>query len=620
MEQHASVASLVIVIMVAFLTPILLHKFKLNFIPVVIAEIIMGLVIGKSGFNLVQQDMWLETLSTLGFIFLMFLSGLEIDFTAFSGGKKKKEVLPSGKEEPNRLKLAIIIFIGIFFVSLGLSYLFVLFGLIDNAFLMTLIISTISLGVVVPTLKEAHITKSAIGQIILLVAVIADLVTMILLAVFVSLYGEGHGNMWLLLILFGVGLLLYFLAKRLKNNPFIKSLSTGTVQIGTRAVFTLIMLLVAVSETVGAENILGAFLAGVLVSLLAPNQEMVHKLDSFGYGFLIPIFFVMIGVELDLGSLLSDKKMLLLIPLLVLAFLISKIIPVYLLRYWYDTKTTIASAFLLTSTLSLVIAAAKIAERIEIITPQMSGTLILVAVITCIITPIIFKKLFPRESAKERKLKITFLGANQLTMPVSRELQSSLYEPVLYHTKQDKSDRSIADSLFDIHEIDDYDLSTLQEKEIFESDILVISTGDEEVNATLAVTAKEYGIGRVIVRVESPDLHESLREQDIEVYSVFLSTKALLRALIESPSVMSILTNQETSLYEIRMLNSQFEGMTLRKFPFAGDVIFVRIFRGKDSIVPHGDTELHMNDRLIVTGSKEYVDELKRELEFCEYC
>ena len=620
MEQHASVSSLVIVILVAFLTPILLHRFKLNFIPVVIAEIIMGLVIGKSGFNLVHQDMWLETLSTLGFIFLMFLSGLEIDFTAFSGGKKKKELLPNGKEEPNRLKLAIIIFIGIFFVSLGLSYLFVLFGLIDNAFLMTLIISTISLGVVVPTLKEAHIMKSAIGQIILLVAVIADLATMILLAVFVSLYGEGHGNMWLLLILFGVGVLLYFLAKRLKNNPFIKSLSTGTVQIGTRAVFTLIILLVAVSETVGAENILGAFLAGVLVSLLAPNQEMVHKLDSFGYGFLIPIFFVMIGVELDLGSLLSDKKMLLLIPLLVLAFLISKIIPVYLLRYWYDTKTTIASAFLLTSTLSLVIAAAKIAERIDIITSQMSGTLILVAVITCIITPIIFKKLFPRESAKEKKLKITFLGANQLTMPVSRELHSSLYEPVLYHTKQDKSDRSIADSLFSINEIDNYELATLEDMNIFESDIIVISTGDEEVNATLAVTAKEYGVGRVIVRVESPDLHETLREQDIEVYSVFLSTKALLRALIESPSVMNILTNQETSLYEIRMLNSQFEGMTLRKFPFTGDVIFVRIFRGKDSIVPHGDTELHMNDRLIVTGSKEYVDELKRELEFCEYC
>lgn len=90
MEEHgASVASLVIVIIVAFLTPLFLHRLRLAFIPVVVAEILMGLVIGKSGFNLVQDDMWLETLSTLGFIFLMFLSGLEIDFSAFSRKKKK---------------------------------------------------------------------------------------------------------------------------------------------------------------------------------------------------------------------------------------------------------------------------------------------------------------------------------------------------------------------------------------------------------------------------------------------------------------------------------------------------------------------------------------------------
>ena len=70
---------------VAFLTPILMHRFKLKFLPVVVAEIIMGLVIGKSGFNIVHEDVWLGTVSTLGFIFLMFLSGLEIDFSAFKG-------------------------------------------------------------------------------------------------------------------------------------------------------------------------------------------------------------------------------------------------------------------------------------------------------------------------------------------------------------------------------------------------------------------------------------------------------------------------------------------------------------------------------------------------------
>ncbi|MEH7484013.1 monovalent cation:proton antiporter family protein [Neobacillus drentensis] len=619
MEHQVSVISLLIVVTMAFVTPILLHRFKLNYIPVVVAEIIMGLVIGKSGFDVVHEDMWLSTLSTLGFIFLMFLSGLEIDFTAFAGGKLRKK-LPNGKKEPNSFVVAGLIFAGIFIFSLGLSFLFVIAGFIENAFLMTLIISTISLGVVVPTLKEAHLMKTVIGQIILLVAVIADLVTMILLAVFVSLYESGHGNTWLLLILFAAGIVLYFLGKRFKNRTFIETLSTGTVQIGTRAVFTLIIVLVGLSETVGAENILGAFLAGVLVSLLSPNQELVHKLDSFGYGFLIPIFFVMVGVNLDIWSLFNEKKLLLLIPLLLLGLLLSKLIPVYILKIWYELKTVIASGFLLTSTLSLVIAAATIGERLEIITPQMSGTLILVAVITSIITPIVFKKLFPKEVVANKRVRVAFLGANQTTLPVSRELKSGMYDPILYHTQMEKSEKQIANSLFDIVEIPDYSLETLENTNVFQSEVVVISTGDERVNATLSVASKEKGVSRVIARIESPELEESLREHNIEVFSAFMSTKVLLRALIESPTLLNILTNQETGLYEIVMLNRQFDGMSLRRFPFTGDIIFVRIFRGKDSLVPHGDTELQMNDRLIVTGSKEYVDELKRELEFCETC
>ncbi|MEW9109812.1 cation:proton antiporter [Cytobacillus gottheilii] len=614
MEHGASVASLVIVIIVAFLTPIILHRLKFNVLPVVVAEILMGLIIGKSGFNIVQEDMWLETLSTLGFIFLMFLSGLEIDFSAFST-KKKREKLPSGKLEPNAFSVATIVFIGIFVVSLGLSYLFVLAGFIDNAFLMTLIISTISLGVVVPTLKEAHIMKSGIGQIILLVAVIADLVTMILLAVFVSVNDGGEGNTWLLLVLFAAGVVLYFIGSRFKNRSFIESLSTGTVQIGTRAVFALIIFLVALSETVGAENILGAFLAGVLVSLLSPNQELVHKLDSFGYGFLIPIFFVMVGVDLDIWALFSDKKMLLLIPLLLIALLLSKLIPILYLRKWYDMKTVIASGFLLTSTLSLVIAAATIGERMGVITAEMSGTLILVAVITSIFTPIVFKKVFPVDTQKEKKLRVAFVGANQLTMPVSRELESGLYQTSLYHKKQEKADKQIADSVFNINEIPDFTMDSLANTDILESDIIVISTGDEKINVELATGFKEKGVNRVIARTESPQMEDLLRYKEVEVFSTILSTKTLLRSLIESPGVINILTNQETALYEVKLLNPQFDGMLLRTFPFTGDVIFVRILRGKDAIVPHGDTELHLNDRLIITGSKEYVDELKRELE-----
>lgn len=610
----ASVTSLVIVILAAFLTPIILHRLRLNFMPVVVAEIIVGLIIGKSGFDVVSQDMWLETLSMLGFIFLMFLSGLEIDFSAFAGGKKK-EKLPSGKNAPNTFLVSTIIFVGIFILSLILSYLFVWIGLMDNAFLMTLIISTISLGVVVPTLKDAQIMKSNIGQIILLVAVIADLVTMVLLAVFASIYGDGDTNTWLLLILFGAGVLLYFLGKAFQNRSFIETMSKGTIQIGTRAVFTLIIVLVAISETIGAENILGAFLAGVLVSLLSPNKEMVQKLDSFGYGFLIPIFFVMVGVDLDIWALFQDPKIFILIPLLFIGLLISKIVPVFLLKRWYDLKTTLASGFLLTSTLSLVIAAATIGERMEVITSEMSGALILVAVITSIVTPIFFKKLFPKHVSERPKIKAAFIGANQLSLPVTRELNPEIYETTVFHMKQEKLDKQISHSLFDIKEIKDFEVKTLMENQAFDVDLIVVTTGDEQRNADIALFAKEQKVERVIASVASPELDTKLKENDIDVFSTLLSTKTMLRALIEAPGVMRILTNQETMLYQINLKNSKYDHILLRNFPFTGDIIFVRIFRGKDSIVPHGDTDLKLGDRLIVTGSREYVNELKRELE-----
>ncbi|MDT3995074.1 cation:proton antiporter, partial [Mammaliicoccus fleurettii] len=85
--EHSSFTSLVIVVIAAFLTPILVNRLKISFLPVVVAEIIMGIIIGDSLFGLVKEDAWLSILSTLGFIFLMFLSGLEIDFNAFKTKK-----------------------------------------------------------------------------------------------------------------------------------------------------------------------------------------------------------------------------------------------------------------------------------------------------------------------------------------------------------------------------------------------------------------------------------------------------------------------------------------------------------------------------------------------------
>lgn len=206
--------------------------------------------------------------------------------------------------------------------------------------------------------------QTSIGQIILLVAVIADLATILLLTLYGTLHAEGDSPVWLIGILVVFTALFYVMGNRLKKLEFLHKLMAGTTQIGIRAVFALILLLVALAESVGAENILGAFLAGCVVSLLGPDKDMVEKLDSFGYGFFIPIFFIMVGVDLDIPSLFKDPSKLVLIPILFIVFYLTKAIPLAVLLKWYDRQTVLASTFLLTATLSLVIASAKIAERL----------------------------------------------------------------------------------------------------------------------------------------------------------------------------------------------------------------------------------------------------------------
>ncbi|HCZ9497887.1 TPA: monovalent cation:proton antiporter family protein [Staphylococcus aureus] len=608
--------SLVIVVLAAFLTPIIVNRLNINFLPVVVAEILMGIVIGNSFLNIVERDSILNILSTLGFIFLMFLSGLEIDFKAFKKDKRARQGQNDDESSiPGHLNLALTVFAFIMIISILLAYVFKWLGLVDDVLLMVIIISTISLGVVVPTLKEMNIMRTTIGQFILLVAVLADLVTMILLTVYGAINGQGGSTIWLIGILVVFTAISYILGVQFKRMSFLQKLMDGTTQIGIRAVFALIILLVALAEGVGAENILGAFLAGVVVSLLNPDEEMVEKLDSFGYGFFIPIFFIMVGVDLNIPSLIKEPKLLIIIPILTVAFIISKLIPVMFIRRWFDMKTTIASAFLLTSTLSLVIAAAKISERLNAISAETSGILILSAVITCVFVPIIFKKLFPVPDEFNRKIEVSLIGKNQLTIPIAQNLTSQLYDVTLYYRKDLSDRRQLSDDITMI-EIADYEQDVLERLGLFDRDIVVCATNDDDINRKVAKLAKAHQVERVICRLESTTDDTELVDSGIEIFSSYLSNKILLKGLIETPNMLNLLSNVETSLYEIQMLNYKYENIQLRNFPFGGDIIFVRIIRNNESIVPHGDTQLRYGDRLIVTGAKEYVDELKRELEF----
>ncbi|MFZ3577181.1 cation:proton antiporter [Virgibacillus sp. DJP39] len=604
--EHHSLTSLMIVVAIAFFIPIILQRFNLRFIPVVIAEIIAGLVIGKSGFNLILEDPMLELLSLLGFIFLMFISGLEIDFSLFKKKKKKKD-----GNLPNPIKVSLVIFSLIISVSFLLSYVLVMLGLIKDPYLMTLIISTVSLGIVVPVIKEKNLTEGLLGQVILLITVIADFTTMILLTVYAMFRDQEGMKVLLLLVLFLAVFLAYKMIKKYFNFELFDNLLKGTVQLGTRGVFALILFFVSLSETIGAENILGAFLAGVIISLLAPNKEFTRQLDSFGFGFFIPIFFVMVGARLNIWELFVDRKTLLLMPILLVFMYLAKVIPALVLKKWYSWKETLSIGILTTSKLSLVIAASSIALELGVIDDVLNGAIILVSILTCLISPITFTKLFPMSNGGPKQQEISIIGANAATLLVARDKMEEKSVVRLY-SAQEKQENE--ESLFPHIHVSELTVEQLDEHNAFKADKIVIATGVDATNIELGRHAKELGIKTVVLRIESTSLQDQLSEEGFTIYSTLYSTRTLLKALIDNPGLVRLITNHNKTIKEIIVNNSNYNQQPIMNLSFLGESLILHIYRHGKVVVPHGNTILQEGDRLLVSGEMEDLNNIQKEL------
>ncbi len=608
MEEHHSVTSLMIVVLASFFVPIVLHRLKLKWIPVVVAEIILGMVLGKSGFQLIQEDKLLELLSMLGIIYLMFLSGLEIDFDLIQKSRKQSD------KNGNPLIISVLSYLGILLISLALSWIISLLGYTKDIFFMTLIISTISVSITLPVLKDKGLLQVPIGQSILLTAVIADFCTMLLLVVYVSLRRseEGAFNTLWLLLLFVAFFVVYRLIRLFRARRITDNIRRETISIGTRGVFALILFFVAVSEGVGAENILGAFLAGVILSLMSPEKAFVQQLNAFGYGFLIPIFFVMVGAELDLVALIQDRQAMVMLPLLLLAFYVSRLMVVPIFKRWFSWKQSIASGLLLSCTLSLVIAAAKVGLEMGIIDHTMNTALVLAAVTGTLLSPVLFQRMIP-DQEEERSAKVSLVGINAVTLALAQDLAQGQYEVTLYGS--DKSNLEIMNHRpFTIQQLPEVDREHLEAHGVFDSDIVVLFTADDRKNFQLAKEADQRGVERIIARVENKrevNLPEGTR---IQLISTFFANKTLLRSLIEYPSLVRLASEKEAYLREVPLYNHRFHSRRIRNLPFPGDTLVIRVYRNGEVIFPQGDTEVQVGDRLIITGTPSHVRRVKRLL------
>jgi Kef-type K+ transport system membrane component KefB len=246
---------LLVVVSVAFLAPFLLGLFPRLRLPSVVFEIVAGIVIGPSVFGWVEVDQTIEVLALIGLAYLLFLAGLEIDFTQLRG---------------RLLALALLGWAVSFALAAVAGYGLKLAGLVNTPLLVAIILSATSLGVIIPVLADVGELNTKFGQLVLAAASIADFGAVILLSLFFS--GEsGPGSTAVLLSVFaGLLLVTFFVVRTAEHSRRVEEdllrLQDSSAQIRVRAAMVLMIAIVALAEELALEVILGAFAAGAAVA------------------------------------------------------------------------------------------------------------------------------------------------------------------------------------------------------------------------------------------------------------------------------------------------------------------------------------------------------------------
>lgn len=611
--------SLVIVTFAIFATPMILSNYKISVIPTSVAEVIVGIILGKSFLNIVHMDNVLNYLSTLGVIFLMFLSGMEIDFSLFKKNSKSQMTPLEIKQENEKpktspLKTAILSYGFTVVTAVVLAVLFKVSGLFSNFMLATILFATVSLGVVISLLKEKELLSTPFGQTLLLFAVLGEVVPLLALTVYSSIYSGKGETLWLISLIFIVAAI--FFRRFRKFFTFFDKINKATTQLDVRLAFLIIITLVVLSEKVGAENILGAFVAGIVVKLLQPAKETQRKLDSIGYGIFIPFFFILTGVDLNIPALLTSPSTVILIPLFFLAFMLAKMPAYFGFKTNFSKRNSRAGVMLSSTTITLVLATLKVAEQLKAINSQQSGAFILAGILTCIFGPMLFNRMYKPEPEDVRKTTVSIIGANFLTVPAAQQVAKDWYDVTIYTDKE--TDYTTYKSRANVKLVDSLDPKALIQNEVFDTDILVLAY-NTLTNYNLAMNAKKYGVKEVISYIETRDpadtMEKEMDEAGIDTINKFSMDVNVLRTAIESPSMLQVLSNGGNArIYEVTVTNARYAGLEIHKLPFIKDITISRIFRNRRAIAPHGDTRIQLNDHIIFSGERDVVEKLRKSL------
>ncbi|MEU8518030.1 cation:proton antiporter [Streptomyces sp. NPDC048577] len=397
--------TLLLIMSIAVAAPLLAYWIGRRIpVPLVIFEIALGVLIGPDVLGWAEADPLIDGLSELGLAMLIFLAGYEIEF---------------GKVRGDTLKRSVGAWLCALALGLGLGVLLA-DGSFDKGVFIGVALTSTALGTVLPVLRDAGDLQGRFGSVVMAFGAVGEFGPIIAMALLLS--GRNPARSAVLLGIFAaLTAAAVFWALRPRppwfSGVIAKTLHTSG-QFAVRFVFLLLALMLAASETLGLDVLLGAFAAGLITRLLltgaAPESgpAVLEKVEAVGFGFLVPVFFVVTGIEFDLDSLLDGGRTLLLLPLFLLLFLAVRGGPLWFLAPRDFARADRAGLVLYGSTaLPLVVAITTIGVNDEALSAADAAALVGAAMVSVLVFPLLALKLraragggkaLPADAARDR--------------------------------------------------------------------------------------------------------------------------------------------------------------------------------------------------------------------------
>ncbi|MFO8050864.1 MAG: cation:proton antiporter [Thermoplasmatota archaeon] len=487
-----------IIVTIALIIPEFLQRYKITAVPF---YIISGIILGPIGLGMHLGD-GLIFLGEVGLLFLIFIAGMEI---YEMGEIHIKQIIFF------TVISAAVCFAGGFLLGLGLGYSLL------TAFLIGTILISSSIGEIIPMVNSTPSVKRRLSHIIFPSIVILDAASLILLGVIIK---TDQPILQIVIFVFELALLIIisFMVLPKVLGFFFNRTSKKPKEGDLKFIIAILMIIVGAGYLIGVHGIVTAFIAGVIVGRHIPNQTVFDKIHGIGYGMLIPVFFIVLGMQLEVDILFKGTSSFILPILLILTLLISKLIGgiVFALIKKKPLKDGFILGMVIWPQLSATIAASAVGFETGLFNQEVLVSVVVMALFSALGTPFILRWFVKDETVKiDIKDHVIIAGYGRTTSKLIHMLEGMDFPIVIIdksHTKLKDIETRGVPTIYG----NAASRSVLKDARVKKARIAILSVSDEhDLYITARNIRKMSPSCNIIAKVHTEDSLNRLRNQEL---------------------------------------------------------------------------------------------------------